>query len=71
MKVYYKIKISFLKPLPILKYYWRDILINFITLLPKYRRYRRIYKYIIIVINKLSKKRRFIGIDSLEIKSII
>ena len=48
-----------------------DILINFIIILPKYRKYGRIYEYIIIVINRLFKKKKFCALNLLKINVII
>jgi hypothetical protein len=45
--------------------------VNFITGLLKYIRDGRVFEHIIIVINRLSKKKKFVTLDSLEIEAII
>ena len=44
---------------------------NFIISLFKYKKYKRVYEYIIIIINRLFKKRKFIPLDIFTIKVII
>ena len=71
IKAYREIKAGLLKPLLIPDRYWKDIIINFIISLSKYRRYRRVYKYIIVIVDRLSKKHKFIGLDFLKVKAVI
>ena len=71
MKAYREAKAGLLKPLPIPDHYWKDIIVDFIIPLPKYRRHRQVYKYIIVIVDRLSKKHKFIGLDSLEVKAVV
>ena len=60
-----------LKPLPIPDSYWTDISVDFITILPKYRRYGRVYKHIMVVVDRLSKKKKFCALDLLKTQSVV
>ena len=37
----------------------------------KYRRHGRAYKHIIVIVDRLSKKQKFISLDFLEVEAII
>ena len=70
-KAYREGKAGLLKPLPIADRYWKDITVDFITPLPKCRRYGRVYEHIMVVVDRLSKKRKFVGLDSLEVEAVV
>ena len=70
-KIYRKNKQNFFKLLSIPKRYWQNISINFIILLSVCSRFDRKFEYIIIIMNRLSKKKKFIPFDSLKINTII
>ena len=70
-KAYREAKAGLLKPLPIPERYWQDITVDFITPLPKCRRHGRIYEHIMVVVDRLSKKRKFVGLDSLEVETAV
>lgn len=44
---------------------------DFITPLPACHRYERIYKNIMVVVDRLSKKKKFIALDSLEVEAVV
>lgn len=70
-KSYKEGKQGLLKPLPIPDRYWQDISIDFITPLPKCSRYGRVYQHIMVVVDRLSKKKKFIPLDSLEVEAVV
>ena len=49
-----------LQPLPVLEWAWTDITMDFVVGPPKYKAYGQIYDAILMVINRLSKKRHYI-----------
>lgn len=70
LKSYYKGKYGLLKLLLILDHYQQNISVDFITYLLKYKYQGRIYKYTIVIINRLSKKRKYIILDSLLVELV-
>ena len=70
-KLYREGKQGLLKPLLIPDRYWQDISVDFITPLPVYSRFGRRFEYIIIIVDRLLKKKKFISIDSLEVEAVI
>ena len=60
-----------MKPLPVPDYYWQEITVDFITTLPICLRYNRRYYSIIVVVDRLSKKRKFIPLDLLDIEAVV
>lgn len=70
-KSYREGKQGLLKPLPIPERYFQDISIDFITPLPLCTRYGRLYQHIMVVIDRLSKKRKFIPLDSIEVEAVV
>lgn len=70
-KAYREGKQGLLKPLPIPDRYWHDISIDFITHLPVCMRYGRAYEHILVVVDRLSKKKKFIPLDSLEVEAVV
>jgi hypothetical protein len=61
---------GFLKPLPLLLAPWRDISIDYITLLLESVVYGQEFKHIAIVVNRLTKIRHFIPTISLEAEEL-
>ena len=70
-KHYREEKQDLLKSLPISDRYFRDISINFIISLPKCERNEKSYQHIMITVDRLSKKKRFIVLHSLKVKAVI
>ena len=70
-KAYKEGKQGLLKPLPIPDRYWQDISIDFITPLPVCTRFGRRYEHIMVVVDRLSKKKKFIPLDSLEVEAVV
>ena len=70
-KSYREGKQGLLKPLPIPDRYWQDISIDFITPLPICVRYGKSFQHIMVVVDRLSKKRKFIPLDSLEVEAVV
>ena len=64
-------KHGLLKPLPIADRYWNDISVDFITPLPVCHRYGCDYRHIMVVVDRLSKKKKFIGLASLEVEDVV
>ncbi len=64
-------KQGLLKPLPIPDRYWTDISIDFITSLPVSLRYGRKYQHIMVVVDRLFKKKKFVPLDSLEVEAVV
>ena len=70
-KAYREGKQGLLKPLPIPERYWHDISMDFITHLPVCHRYGRNYQHILVIVDRLSKKKKFIPLDSLEVEAVV
>ena len=70
-KFYREAKQKLLNPLPIPERYFQDISVNFIIELPKCLKQRRTYEHIMVVVNRLSKKKKFIALNSLEVETVI
>ena len=70
-KAYREGKQGLLKPLPIPDRYFQDIAVDFITPLPICERFGRKYQHIMVVVDRLSKKRRFAPLDSLEVEAVV
>lgn len=70
-KAYREGKHGLLKPLPIPERYWQDISVDFITPLPLCLRNGRRFRHILVVVDRLSKKRKFIPMDSLEVDAVV
>ena len=71
IKVYRKKKHELLKFLLILKIYFPNISMNFIVELLVCNRYDRFYRAIMIIFDRLFKKRKFIIMNSLRINTMI
>ena len=70
-KSYREGKQGLLQPLPIPDRYWTDISINFITPPPVSLRYGRKYQHIMVVVDCLSKKKKFVPLNSLEVEAVV
>lgn len=64
-------KQGLLHPLPIPERYWEDISVDFITPLPRSTWCGRTYRHIMVVVDRLSKKRKFIPMENMEIASVV
>ena len=71
IKAYREGKHGLLKSLPIPKRYWQDISVDFITPLLACVRNGRRFRHVMVVVDKLFKKRKFILMDSLEVDAIV
>jgi transposase InsO family protein len=67
---YHEGKHGLLKPLPIPNRYWEDISMDFVTELPVCKRYGRNFKHILVVVDRLSKIKRFIAMDSMDAEAV-
>lgn len=70
-KSYREGKQGLLKPLPIPDRYWTDISLDFITPLPISLRHGRKYQHIMVVVDRLSKKKKIVPLDSLEVEAVV
>ena len=70
-KAYREGKHGLLNPLPIPDRYWQDISVDFITPLPICSRFGRKFEHIMVVVDRLSKKKKFIPLDSLDVESVV
>lgn len=70
-KAYREGKQGLLKPLPIPERYWQDISVDFITPLSVCSRFGRRFEHIMVVVDRLSKKKKFIPLDSLEVDAVV
>ena len=70
-KHYRDAKQKLLNSLSISKNYFQNISIDFITFLSICKRHELNYEHIMIVVNKLFKKKRFISLHSLSVNTII
>ncbi|KAI0604011.1 hypothetical protein TUN205_11742, partial [Pyrenophora tritici-repentis] len=59
-------KHKLLHPLPVPTQYWDDISIDFITPLPKSTWCGHSYQHIMVVVDRLSKMKKFIAMENLE-----
>ena len=71
IKTYRQNKQDLLKFLSIFERYFQDIFVDFITFLSTCTRYDRIYKHIMIVIDRLSKKKKFISLKNFDVEIVI
>jgi transposase InsO family protein len=60
-----------LHPLPIPERYWQSISIDYITHLPACMDNRRTYENILIIVDRLSKKKKFIPIVDLRVDTLV
>ncbi|KAI1512770.1 hypothetical protein Ptr86124_007790, partial [Pyrenophora tritici-repentis] len=64
-------KHSLLHPLPVPTQYWDDISIDFITPLPKSTWCGHSYQHIMVVVDRLSKMKKFIAMENLEVPTVV
>ena len=60
-----------LNPLPIPDTYWNSISVDFITPLPPTTYYGRTYNHIMVVVDRLSKKKKFVPLQSLDVEAVV
>lgn len=70
-KHYREGKHGLLRPLPVPDQYWSDISVDFITPLPDCTVHATTYKHVMVVVDRLSKRRRFIPLPSLEVRDVV
>jgi len=70
-KLIHQKKQSYLQSLSILKRLWGDLSMNFIIALPPSPFEGKVYRHIMIIINRLIKFKRFISLANLDIQTII
>ena len=70
-KIYRDDKHELLKFLSISKRYFQNISMNFIISLLVCKRYHKTYEHIMIVVNKLFKKRRFMTLNSFSVNIVV
>jgi hypothetical protein len=58
-------------PLPIPKRFFTDISVNFITPLPKCTRFGCTYEHIMVTVDQLCKKQKFIPLENLETVTVV
>ena len=71
LKSYRSGKHGLLNLLPIFDRYWTDISVDFIIGLLKCMRDGRVFEYIMIMMDRLLKKKKFVALDFLEIEVIV
>ena len=71
IKVYREEKHDLLKSLLILERYFQEISIDFITSLLECTRNGRVYEHVMIVVDRLFKKKKFIVLNSLKVETIV
>lgn len=70
-KPYKEGKSGLLNPLPIPNTYWTSISVDFVTPLPECKFYDRTYKHLMVVVDRLSKKKKFVPLTSLEVDAVV
>ena len=70
-KAYRQAKQGLLKPLPIPERYFQEITVDFITPLPVCKRNGKNYQHIMVVVDRLSKTKKFIGLDALDVDTVV
>ena len=71
IKTYREDKQELLKSLSISKRYFQNISMNFITSLSICKRHDRNYQHIMIIVDRLSKKKKYIELNSLKMNAMI
>ena len=64
-------KHGLLNPLPVPDRYWLSITVDFITPLPPSTWNGRTYRHIMVVVDRLSKKKKFIPLESLDVETVV
>ena len=70
-KTFRQQKQGLLKPLPIPDRYWQDIACDFVTNLPPCRSGGRLYRHILVVVDRLSKTKKFIPMNSISTEAVV
>lgn len=70
-KLFRKAKPSLLHPLPIPERYWQDVSVDFVGPLPKCKFNSLEYHYVMVVVDRLSKKRKFIPLPDLKVEIVV
>jgi len=60
-----------LKFLPISERYWTDISVDFIIYLLECKRFGKICINIMVVVDRLSKKKKFIALENIEVETVV
>ena len=71
VKAYNTQKQRLLAPLPIFEKKWIDLSMNFVMNLPKCRRKNRVYENILIVMNRLIKKKIYESMKFMNTKNLL
>ena len=71
IKIFREIKQNLFRSLSISNRYWKSISCDFIVKLSICKRYNRLFEYIMIIVNKLFKKKKFISMNFLEIEIVV
>jgi len=71
IKAFREAKKGLLKSLFISDQYWQDISCDFIVSLSECRRMGRRYQYVMVVVDRLSKKKKFESLDFLEVSAVV
>ena len=64
-------KQGLLKPLPIPDRYWQDLTMDFIVDLPICKRYGRNFRHILVIVDRLSKTKRFIPMETMDVEEVV
>jgi hypothetical protein len=64
-------KHGLLHPLPVPARYWEDISVDFITPLPASAWNGSSYRHIMVIVDRLSKKKKFIPMENLEVPTMV
>ena len=70
-KAYNDQKQKLLTPLFISQKKWRDLFLNFVVKLPKCHRRGRIYENILMIVNRLTKRRLYESMTEIKIKAVL
>ena len=70
-KAYRDGKHRLLHPLPIPERYWQSISVDFIVSLPPCRYRGRTYRHIMVIVDRLSKKKKFIALEDLRTETAV
>ena len=70
-KAYRDGKHGLLHPLPIPERYWQSISVDFIVSLPPCRYRGRTYRHIMVIVDRLSKKKKFIALEDLRTETAV
>ena len=71
IKIFREVKHDLLKSLLISNRYWQNISCDFIVKLLICKRYNRLFEHIMIIVDKLFKKKKFILMNFLEIEIVV